>query len=65
MAILLFWVPAGYARLHPSEISMLGQAKPALRNLLHSGEFTADSRRAAEAACNIPSTVLKMRKNLI
>ena len=29
---------------------MLGQAKPALRNSPHNGEFTADSRRAAEAA---------------
>ena len=50
MAVLLFWVPAGVARLHPSEISLLGQAKPALRNSPQGGEFAAHSRRAAEAA---------------
>ena len=55
MAILLFWVPAGFARLHPSEISILGQAKPAQRNSPRGGEFTAHLRRALPALPHSPN----------
>ena len=68
MAVLLFWVPAGVARLHPSEIPMLGPAKPSLAYWLGRrwAVATGDQRPCAIRRCaaNLRRTRAAAQKGL-